>query len=30
MDRGDKDSYTDKQKRKARKIEEQYVDDGVP
>jgi plasmid stabilization system protein ParE len=29
MPRGDKDSYTDKQKRKARHIEEGYEDRGV-
>ena len=30
MPRGDKDAYTDKQKRKARHIEEGYEDRGVP
>lgn len=30
MPRGDKDSYTDKQKRKAEHIEEGYEDHGVP
>lgn len=30
MSRGDKDSYTDKQKRKAEHIEEGYEDRGVP
>ena len=30
MPRGDKDKYTDKQKRKAEHIEEGYVEDGVP
>jgi plasmid stabilization system protein ParE len=30
MPRGDKSSYTDKQKRKARHIEEGYEDRGVP
>jgi len=30
MPRGDKDSYTDKQKRKAEHIEEGYEDRGVP
>lgn len=30
MPRGDKDAYTDKQKRKAEHIEEGYVKDGVP
>ena len=30
MPRGDKDAYTDKQKRKAGHIEEGYVKDGVP
>ena len=30
MPRGDKDSYTDKQKRKAQHIEEGYEDRGVP
>ncbi len=30
MPRGDKDSYTDKQKRKARHIEESYEERGVP
>lgn len=30
MPRGDKDTYTDKQKRKARHIEEGYEDRGVP
>ena len=29
MPRGDKDSYTDKQKRQAEHIEEGYVNDGV-
>ncbi len=29
MPRGDKDAYTDKQKRKAEHIEEGYIDDGV-
>lgn len=29
MPRGDKSSYTEKQKRKARHIEEQYVEDGL-
>lgn len=30
MPRGDKDTYTDKQKRKARHIEEGYEDRGMP
>lgn len=30
MPRGDKDAYTDKQKRKAQHIEEGYEDRGVP
>ncbi len=30
MPRGDKDAYTDKQKRKAEHIEESYEDRGVP
>lgn len=30
MPRGDKSAYTDKQKRKARHIEEGYEDRGVP
>jgi hypothetical protein len=30
MPRGDKDSYTDKQKRKAAHIEQGYEDRGVP
>lgn len=30
MPQGDKDAYTDKQKRKARHIEESYEDRGVP
>ncbi|MGV3768849.1 MAG: plasmid stabilization protein [Sphingobium phenoxybenzoativorans] len=30
MPRGDKDAYTDKQKRKAQHIEESYEDRGVP
>ena len=30
MPRGDKDKYTDKQKRKAQHIEEGYKDKGVP
>lgn len=30
MPRGDKDAYTDKQKRKAQHIEEGYEDHGVP
>ncbi len=30
MPRGDKDAYTDKQKRKARHIEQGYEDRGVP
>lgn len=30
MPQGDKDAYTDKQKRKARHIEEGYEDRGVP
>lgn len=30
MPRGDKDKYTDKQKRKAEHIEESYEDRGVP
>lgn len=29
MPRGDKDAYTDKQKRKAEHIEEGYITDGV-
>ncbi|MBC7900450.1 MAG: hypothetical protein H7070_10400 [Saprospiraceae bacterium] len=29
MPRGDKDKYTDKQKRQAEHIEEGYIDDGV-
>lgn len=29
MSRGDKDAYTDKQKRKARHIEESYEDRGI-
>lgn len=30
MPRGDKDAYTDKQKRQAEHIEEGYIEDGVP
>jgi plasmid stabilization system protein ParE len=30
MPRGDKDAYTDKQKRKAQHIEESYEERGVP
>lgn len=29
MPRGDKDAYTDKQKRKAEHIEDAYIEDGV-
>lgn len=30
MSQGDKDKYTDKQKRKAEHIEEAYIDEGMP